>query len=349
MTTPVYEMLWDCAYCGTPKLLGKTHRFCPKCGAPQDPTRRYFPPEGEEVAVEGHVYVGADRTCEACGSAMSAAAQHCTQCGSGLEGAQTVALIHDGPPVAAAMAEAVPDVASSLDAPAEAAPADAPPADAPPSRWPKRVAIGCGGLVALIVGFFLLAIFWTEEDTATVTRRAWERTIAVETLAPQKDAAWCDSMPSGAYGVSRKREVRSHRKIQVGQDCTNRRVDQGDGTFRVERDCSPRYREEAVYGDRCYFTVDRWGVTRTERAAAGDNAPRWPEVALAQAGTCRGCERQGSRTETYKVSLKPREGDVFECTVPEVRWRELADGSRWTVEKSKVTGQAFCSTLKSSR
>ena len=29
---PVYEMLWDCGYCGHKKLLGLTHRFCANCG-----------------------------------------------------------------------------------------------------------------------------------------------------------------------------------------------------------------------------------------------------------------------------------------------------------------------------
>ena len=61
-----YEMLWDCAYCATPKLLGKSHRHCPKCGAPQDPERRYFPADSEKVAVEDHVPVGglAGAVCE---------------------------------------------------------------------------------------------------------------------------------------------------------------------------------------------------------------------------------------------------------------------------------------------
>jgi hypothetical protein len=356
-----YEMLWDCAYCGTRKLLGKTHRFCPKCGAPQDPTGRYFPPEGEEVAAEGHVYVGADRTCESCGSAMSAAALHCSQCGADLTGARTVALIQDGAPAAVSTVAAATGPADAFveeAAPADALATDAAPADvaelseppsAPPSRWLRRAALGCGGVVLLVVGFLLVAILWREDDTATVTRHDWERTIAVEALAPRSESAWCDSVPSGAYGVSRKREVRSHRQIKVGEDCTNRRVDQGDGTFRVQRDCSPRYREEDVYGDKCYFSVDRWGVSRTERAAGDSAAPRWPEVALARTGTCRGCERQGARTEAYRVSLRMSGGDTFECTFPEGRWRELGDGTRWGVEKSKVTGQAFCSTLKPAR
>jgi hypothetical protein len=94
----VYEMLWDCAYCGTRKLLGKTHRFCPGCGAPQDPTRRYFPSDEDKVLVENHEYVGADRLCGACGSAMGARAAHCTQCGSPMEGTPEVQRVADGPP-----------------------------------------------------------------------------------------------------------------------------------------------------------------------------------------------------------------------------------------------------------
>src|SRR4029078_11427250 len=56
----VYEMIWDCKFCGQKKLLGLTHRFCAGCGAPQDPAARYFPPEHENVAVLDHPLRGAD-------------------------------------------------------------------------------------------------------------------------------------------------------------------------------------------------------------------------------------------------------------------------------------------------
>src|SRR5688572_28230933 len=39
----VFQMLWDCRFCGTSKLLGLDHRHCPNCGAAQDPEWRYFP------------------------------------------------------------------------------------------------------------------------------------------------------------------------------------------------------------------------------------------------------------------------------------------------------------------
>ena len=60
-------------------------------------------------------------------------------------------------------------------------------------------------------------------------------------------------------------------------------------------------------------------------------------------------ERQGNRSETYRVSFQMSGGDPFECTLPEARWREIADGTRWTLEKSAVTGTAFCGTLKAAR
>ncbi|MFZ2308904.1 MAG: hypothetical protein WAW34_16345 [Rhodoferax sp.] len=51
-----YEMLWDCAQCNTKGLLGDSHRHCPTCGAAQDPTKRYFPKEGEEVEAKNHKF-----------------------------------------------------------------------------------------------------------------------------------------------------------------------------------------------------------------------------------------------------------------------------------------------------
>ncbi len=85
-----YQMLWDCPACETPKLLGIDHRHCPNCGNPQDPKRRYFPPEGEEIAVNDHAYHGADLKCPACETPCSAVANNCGACGAGLDAAKSV-------------------------------------------------------------------------------------------------------------------------------------------------------------------------------------------------------------------------------------------------------------------
>ena len=52
----VYQMLWDRQFCGTAKLLAKTHRVCPKCKAPQNPARRYFPSDADTVEVKNYTF-----------------------------------------------------------------------------------------------------------------------------------------------------------------------------------------------------------------------------------------------------------------------------------------------------
>src|SRR5580658_2753628 len=96
-----YEMLWDCAHCGTKGLLGKSQRRCPECGAPQDADKRYFPTDEQKQLAVGHVYVGADAHCPSCAAAMGAKVKNCTQCGSPMDGSKEVAGV--AAPVAAAV------------------------------------------------------------------------------------------------------------------------------------------------------------------------------------------------------------------------------------------------------
>ena len=329
----VYEMLWDCAYCGTRKLLGKTHRFCPGCGAPQDPSRRYFPPDEDKVAVEGHEYVGADRVCEACGSAMSARARHCTQCGSAMAEAPEARRVEEG---------------------------GGKPATGPPPRHalvgrggdaaPRGRGRGClwAGLGLAAAGVALVAaLVWSRPVAATVTGHAWSRSVTIERFAPVGESGWCDAVPAGAYDVSRERRRRETRRVEAGQDCTTVRVDQGDGTFREEERCTPRHREEGVDDDYCRYTVDRWSASRDARleGEGHSSGPRWPEARLAKAGECRGCERVGGRHERYTVRLAPGGGSTVECEVDEARWREMSPGTRWRIRRRVVTGGLSCGDL----
>jgi hypothetical protein len=338
---PTFEMLWDCPYCGTRKLLGRTHRFCPGCGAPQDPSRRYFPADEDKVAVEGHEYVGADRVCGACGSAMSALARHCTQCGSAMAGAAEVRRVEVG----------------SWEG---AAPTPAPtPAPTTLLRSPRGIAGGRGrrgrgclwgglGVLGTAVVGFIAALLWTRPVTATVTGQTWERSIAIERFGPVPDSGWCDAMPSGAYDVSRERRQRGSRRVEDGQDCRTVRIDQGDGTFREEESCTPRYREEAVADDYCRYTVDRWSVGREVRATGEgtDPGPRWPKPRLARQGECRGCERTAARRERYLVRLAVEGDGDAACEVAEGAWRDMSPGSRWRARQRVVGGSVACDALR---
>lgn len=327
---PTYEMLWDCSSCGTTKLLGKSHRRCPHCGAPQDPTTRYFPPAGQEVPVEGHVYVGVDWRCAACETPNSRAADFCVNCGNPRDGNAEVKRVDDVAPAAVAPAAR----AASVGAPA--------------SSGRKRglvLAAGALGVVTLVA--LLVAMFWTRDTAVTIAGHRWTRAIDVEEMAARADSAWCSSMPGDAYSVRRSREVRSHKDVPDGQECHTVRSDNGDGTFSTSQECSTRYRSEPVYDDKCYYTVNRWGHARTASAegVGTSPAPSWPVVRLTRTGSCLGCEREGARREVLTLTVDGPKRD-WECEVDAARWQRLVDGAPAQVKVRVVTGGAVCSSLR---
>lgn len=322
METGTYEMLWNCPRCGTKGLLGKTHRHCPSCGAAQDPSARYFPEPGTEKEVTNYEYVGVDRICPYCQTPNSAKAQHCTNCGGALDGSTPVGLIGEVP--AAQVQPAVPAAKSGC------------------GKW---LLAGCGGLLVIVVLLVVIGS-WTKNVDVTVKGHRWERAITIENYAAHSDSAWCDSMPAGAYDVTRSREERSTRQVADGQDCSPARRDNGDGTFTVVQNCTTKYRSEPVYDTRCRFTINRWQEVRTATAAGNSLAqtPHWPAVNLARTGECLGCEREGKRNEQYFVSLEgPKE--TYECAVDAALWQKLEDGRKVPMKVGVVGGTAHCSSL----
>jgi hypothetical protein len=343
-------MLWDC-HCGATGLLGLTHRHCPGCGAAQDPTRRYYPPEGSEVAVADHPFQGADTVCPGCGTPNTARAAHCVNCGTGLQGARAVI-------ARAAVGEGVEDsVKAARDehaarkaaerATAMAAHASASGAAPEAQPQPDGGATGKGrtlwivGAVLLLLGVVCGVLNMSHEESVEVTRHTWERTIALEELAPRRDSAWRDSVPAGARGVTCAQEQRDTRKEPDGETCTTKREDKGDGSFTTREVCTPTYREVPVYDEKCTFTVDRW-ETRDTLRAAGDltTAPAWPDTPPATPAL-----RAGARNETYTLHLKVGDAGTETCTVPEARWSAVGDGSRWKASVGVVTGSVDCAAM----
>ena len=325
---PTYEMLWDCSACGTKALLGVSHRRCPNCGAPQDPTTRYFPKPGTEVLAQNHLYAGADWRCAACTTPNSKRALFCVNCGNpqaegnAAVGVQAARKVVDG-------AVAPTDVAA-------------------PAGRPRWVWVA-GALVVAVVAFVLVAVFWQRPTAVVVDAHAWRREIEVERFLARADSAWCDQMPADAYGVSRSREVRSHRQIPDGEDCHTVQHDNGDGSFSNQQVCTPRMRSEPEYSDKCRYTVNRWRTDRTETAAGVGTspAPAWPALRL-RAGTCLGCEREGARREELTVELRAQRNPArrYTCTLDDARWPAVADGAHGTVNVRVVGGGAVCGSLK---
>ena len=345
-----YEMAWDCPRCDTPGLLGLTHRHCPNCGAPQDPTKRYFPKDEDKVAVGDHPYVGVDKACPHCETPNSAAATFCGNCGSALDEAKGVALrsaqeARSSRDFGADSARAARD---DLDAQKKGLVAPAKAKAKGGGRWKILLAgalvLGVAVVVCAGIG---LAVFWKREAALTVVGHEWARAVPIEQYQSVSDSAWRDQVPADARRVSCVQAERSTKKVEDGQDCRTERVDKGDGSFSEREKCTPKYRSEPVYDDKCSFVADRWRPSRTERAAGASltDVPRWPDVALACTGTRIGCERESRREETYTVSFGGEDGQTYGCDVAQARWSTLPLGSKWKAPVGVLTDSVDCDAL----
>ncbi len=214
----------------------------------------------------------------------------------------------------------------------------------------KLLAVGCLGIVVVAIGIALLMIFWKRDAAFQVASHEWKREIVVERFGPVKDSAWCDELPSGAQGVSRHKAQRSTKKVPDGQDCHTKKVDRGNGTYVEKQECKPKYKETPVYDDKCDFTLNRWEKARTASASGSSvtPAPSWPATSLARTGQCVGCEREGTRTETYTVHFRtPDKSDTADCTFKDAgKWASYKDGSKWKGSVSAIGGVLSCDSLK---
>lgn len=345
MDGQVYEMMWDCRFCGTTKLLGKTHRFCPNCGSPQDPSWRYFPADDEKIAVKDHVYVGADVVCSYCGTLNSGNAEYCRNCGGPQTEAAKVKTLGERS-AAKGQALAREDLTARQDIEAAVAVSGKPLAAADSGGWKPWHYILIG-VVILIVGGGLFTMFSTKAATVVLADFRWDRTIEIERLSAVSDSSVCSSMPADAYSVTRRREQVDTRQVPDGQVCTRRQIDNGDGTFREQESCQTKYRDEPVYGDVCYYTVDRWTTSR--QAVSNGNksiAPTWANTNITRTGSCRGCEREGKRTENYILIFKGDGDNVYECGVDFNVWQNAKAESVWELEVGRVLNDARCGSLK---
>lgn len=325
-----YQMWWDCPHCGKTGLLGLSHRHCPACGAAQDATRRYFPPEGQEVEAKDHRFVGADWQCSYCNSPNAIGAKFCINCSAGQDGSKPVALVKEG------------------DRPYLATPG---PAAVPSKRNP--VWLWVGAVLLVIIASSVTGYLFTRDNTVTLQAKTWERKIDIERLTEVRDRDWCDSMPADAYGILPSREVRSHKQVADGQTCSTTRVDNGDGSFRREESCATKYRSEPVYDMSCSYKVLRWHVSRSVLAnQLSHPQPTWPLVdlprqALSGAPTSKqiGNERQGSKHETYTVTLQGKElEDSWNCNIKPEYWNRLNQGESLTLPV-RLIGGAACERL----
>ncbi len=313
-----YQMLWDCPFCGTDKLLGLDHRHCPSCGAAQDEETRYFPSEEDRVAVQDHRYHGADVDCPSCSTPNAKLANNCVNCGSAL-----------------AEAEAV----HKVDEPRKAA------SPSPPRKKKGGVNLGTFILLGVVlVGVYIVINTCSSKQVElTVQSTSWERTIHIDRFQEVEVSDWCDAMPADADRPIREQKVRSQERVADGETCTQQQRDNGDGTFTAYEDCQPKYKSVDVMGDWCRWTGTAWRYSRDE-TARGSGSPAWPDAKITRPGDCLGCEREGTRAEVYSVHLAGPDGSST-CDVSESAWARFETGSRWISEAGALSGNVRCDTL----
>jgi len=348
----VYEMQWDCQFCGTTKLLGKTHRFCPNCGAPQDPKSRYYPSDEEKVAVKDHVFVGADKVCTSCNTLNSAESEFCQNCGAPLTESVGVGSIE-----AQTAAEGVAFTNSgSRDVTRERHESEMMRVGVMKNKnddgtnW-KVIGI-VGGVIAVIAVALFAMFFWKQEATVVAESHSWEREIRVDEYVAFTEQNWHDSAPFGDEvfrGMCVSKE-RSQRQVPDGETCSNVRVDQGDGTFRQERQCQTKYRSEPVYDDWCTFTGKRWQYERSVSTTGSSisETPKWGNVALnCDDQRSIGCEREAERIEKYYVQFAGDKDVKYKCDFPQTQWETIKIESVWTVQVRVVDANAAdCASIK---
>ncbi len=341
-TGRIFEMLWDCRYCGTRKLLARSQRYCPQCGSPQDPATRHFPADDEKVEGGGYRYEGADKVCRGCQSPNGMLAQFCGQCGAPLTDATPVQPVADEirsteAKFAASLSRRKLDEAERRDLTGLVS---GKPGTSPSLVWLKWL------LLAMVV-LVLSVLFWTRQATVQVTEHYWRQEIGIERFGPVAESAWCSQLPPGAYDVMSRSEVRSYRRVPDGQDCRVRRVDRGDGTYRESTECLPRYTSEPIYDLRCDYRIDRWRPISAAVAEGHDQSPRWPETGIISNRACRGCEREGARGGRYELILKDGgRQQTYRCPVAQELWRHARDGTRWRLTVGVIDGQARCASLQ---
>jgi hypothetical protein len=337
----VYEMIWDCKYCGTANLPALSHKFCPNCGAAQDPDTRRFPSDAEKIAVRDYKARGASLVCPACSTPNLGDSHFCLQCGAPLDKAAQAKTL--GSEVRAQ--DAAFQAGQQRDLAQERLAADLAPARKPAKSNPvpivAAIVIGlllCGGLIFLLTA--------QRPASVVVEGHTWERIIYVEQFSRVSDNAWDEQVPADAYGVSCSERQRDTRQVPDGERCEVRRIDNGDGTFREQNECYTLYRDEPIYDSYCRYTVNRWVQSR-EAVASGSSqspAPQWPTVNLTT-GSGLGAEREAGRQGRYFVTLTTGEDD-YTCEVSEAAWQAASIERRYEIEVGRFTNAVDCSALE---
>jgi hypothetical protein len=340
-----YQMLWDCRFCGTPKLLGIDHRHCPNCGAKQDPDWRYFPSESDKVLIDSpnYEYAGVDKICPFCQQPNSAAANFCKECGGDLSAAK-VASVKDHVVTGSATHTGQREdlVAKNFQMQQNATKKK--------GGGVPRILIVIVALALLGIGGFIFLSRSTFDAKVMVSDIQWERVIQVEQYRTFSGTDWRNEVPGGAYSLSCRPEQRAYTRT-IQEQCGTVKQDRGDGSF-VEK---PKYCDKKVTDykteDKCSYKVDKWVDTDLLKTTGGPNDPlAWPNFTPSTTSTVLGAERERYREQNLLVIFtdtdKSANGKQYTYeTEDENKWRQFKVEQVYSVKINRL-GVVQWDTLK---
>lgn len=227
-------------------------------------------------------------------------------------------------------------------------------------------------LITILSVFFIIFmvwLFWPVERTATVRSFRWDRSIAVDEFTECHESDW--SLPSGATLEYTRREIHHYdhvldhyetktrqcsRQVQDGYDTSYR--DLGNGQVEVVQ--TPRYkteyytetyqeavyRDEPVYRTKYYYEIGRWKTSYYLTTDGNDKNPYWYETDLPTTvnNPVYGDDKQGSRYQTYYVTLLNPDEELYEITVDYNTWNNLSEYQKVTYKSFRFSNKPLDTT-----
>ena len=368
----IFEGRWRCTSCRNENR-GRVER-CEGCGVSRPAGVQFYLPGNEPALRDGALladaHSGRDWYCDHCDGANKNAVDgvpvtQCVNCGQARDAGDAVHVVTGEIPVARRDASAGVSrrrAAGQNDPARRAAQAQVDAARTrrmragQPYQVVQYAALGC----ALMIGIAMLwAVIWamrTHEVSAEVTGKAWERSIAIESVQTLRRDGW--SLPAGARRISSERRQRGTREVvdhyrtvteavsvQVPRTETYPcgTLDMGNGFFQAQT-CTrtttttrmenqtrqePVYRTEPVFDTWYVYEEDVWSTVRRCSAAGLVDAPFWQDCPFTTPG-----EREGGRAESYTITLA-----FDEITAPlkidQAAWDGISIGQTLQVDVSR--------------
>lgn len=346
------ELQWTCPNCTA--INPGPEKTCTQCGAPQPEDVVFEQVKGAELiqdeAVEARVKAGPDIHCPYCGARNPGDAKTCTQCGGDLV---TGERRDHGQVLGAYKEEAVglipcphcgaenletakrcTQCGGSMTKETTQKEGSKPTSPAAVPSKQKKVPIVLIIVLALVcigAAVLLLLSMRTKAVNGTVERVGWERSIAIEGLAPVEYRDWRDQIPAEADVLGCQQEVRSiedEPQPNSEEVCgTPYSVDTGSGYAEVVQDC-----QYHVYDDYCTYSVLEWTVVETVSESGSDFFPEWPNPILSAD------QRMGTQTEKYVVYFDTEKGEVSYDVGDFQTFQGFEIGSRWELEMNTFGG-----------